>query len=430
MNFSAPDSPRANRILGTLPLNDYLRLSPHLEAVHLLAGQVLEAPMLSITHVHFPVSCAATLLSTTRDGELSELALTGREGLIGLPALLGNAPLGIQAVVLTAGLAYRLPTSVFFATLQSSASLQSLCLRYVQNLMLQMAQGVTCSLHHSVLQRLSSWLLYHRAVTESDQVRATHETIAHMLGVRRESITQAAGQLQANHCLTTSRGCITIDDADALRGHVCECFGLVAEDHRQLWAQPLPPESSAWAQGLADGQAASEDEGVTSHEPRSDTDGRYADIYDFAPVGLLSVDSQGRLVEANLAAAIFLGIQRSQCHQHRFVDFLHDEARVSFEEFHREVLSGRCRRHCDLALKAAAHRAPAVVRLEATVDESGEENRMVMVDVTDAYERFEQLQSRGSERARVVSESMLWWSGAQGAMGPGSAAPNGQALMG
>ncbi len=420
MNYLNPESARANRILGALPMNDYLRLSPQLESVQLQAGQVLEAGGQNAAHVHFPVSCAATLVSATRDGDTSELALMGREGLIGLPALLGNAPLGMQAVVLRPGLAFRVSTPVFAATLHSSAPLQALCLRYVQNLMLQMAQGVVCSLHHSVLQRLSSWLLYHRAVTESDQVRATHETIAHMLGVRRESITQAAGQLQAHGCLTTSRGRITIDDAQALQGHVCECYGLMANDHRQLWDMPLASGLNGWSNGGghngdgdADGLAQ-----ASAREPGED--GRYADIYDFAPVGLLSLDHQGRLVETNLAAAILLGISRSQCHQYRFADFVQEETRERFEAFHREVLSGRCRRHCDVALKAAAHRGPAVVRLEATVDESGEENRMVMVDVTDTYERLQALQARDP-----APEPMAWWAGT--AAGGAGAAPSAMA---
>ncbi len=418
MNYLNPESARANRILGALPMSDYLRLSPQLESVQLQAGQVLEAGGQNAAHVHFPVSCAATLVSATRDGDTSELALMGREGLIGLPALLGNAPLGMQAVVLRPGLAFRVSTPVFAATLQASAPLQALCLRYVQNLMLQMAQGVVCSLHHSVLQRLSSWLLYHRAVTENDQVRATHETIAHMLGVRRESITQAAGQLQAHGCLTTSRGRITIDDPQALQDHVCECYGLMADDHRQLWDMPLAPGSNGWSQGAehhGDGDGLAMD-----HTRGHSEDGRYADIYDFAPVGLLSLDPQGRLVETNLAAAILLGISRSQCHLHRFADFVQDEALASFEAFHREVLSGRCRRHCDVALKAVAHRGPAVVRLEATVDESGEENRMVMVDVTDTYERLHALQMRGH-----TPEPAAWWAAA--AAGAASAAPRAMA---
>ena len=391
MNMVSPDSARANRVLGALPMSDYMPVVSQLEAVQLEPGQILEEPGTAASHVHFPVSCAITLVSATRDGEMSELALIGREGLVGLPALLGAPSSAMQALVLRPGLAYRLPAPAFAQLLQRSAAMQALALRHVQSLMVQMAQGVVCSLHHSVLQRLSTWLLFHHTVTTSDQVRATHETIAHMLGVRRESITQAAGQLQNAGCISTSRGRIHIHDPLGLRSHVCECYALMEQDHQQLWQLPPQDEQMAplgmgpWSQSHSDG---ADDREVSGDGEAS---GRYADIYDFAPVGLLSVDAQGRLMEANMAAAIQLGISRSQCHQYRFVDFLQPESRQAFEQFHREVLSGKCRRHCELGLMPGAHRPAAVVRLDATVDENGAENRMVMVDVTESHRQMAQL---------------------------------------
>lgn len=397
MTFIEAPSPRTNRILGALPLADYLALSPHLEPVQVQAGQAMHGPGSSCAHAHFPVDCAITLVSATRDGEMSELALIGREGLVGLPELLGGPVTAMQSVVLRPGLAYRMPAAVFAQALQERQALQALALRYVQNLMLQMAQGVVCSLHHSVLQRLSSWLMHHHTVTASAQVRATHETIAHMLGVRRESITQAAGLLQQAGCISTSRGRITIHDSQALRGHVCECFSLVEDDHRQLWQTPVFDDTVTSAARPWQGAAPSAGLGAPEQLQAPSGDGRaesrYADIYDFAPVGLLSVDSQGQLIEANMAAAILLGIARSHCREHRFEEFLQPESREAFARFHHEVLSGRCRRHCELGLLPASHRGHAVVRLDAVVDESGEESRMVMVDVTDSHRPAGSLES-------------------------------------
>lgn len=396
MNMVTAPSARANRILGALPMAEYLTLASHLEPVQVQAGQVMESAGVASAHAYFPVDCAVTLVSATRDGEMSELALIGREGMVGLPALLGSSSTAMQSVVLRPGLAYRLPVPVFAQALAASGTLQALAMRYVQNLMLQMAQGVVCSLHHSVLQRLSTWLLFHHTVTASEQVRATHETIAHMLGVRRESITQAAGQLQQAGCLSTSRGRITLHDPQALRQHVCECYAMVEADHRQLWQLPQEPAVAWRSDGLSGMGLAAEPWAGESVEPDGDTrdGGRYADIYDFAPVGLLSVDSQGRLMEVNMAAAIQLGISRSQCAQYRFVDFLQPPSRSAFEAFHREVLSGKCRRHCELGLLPGSHRPAAVVRLDAVVDESGEESRMVMVDVTESHRPPAAVESR------------------------------------
>ena len=416
MNMVAQDSARSNRVLGALPMADYLPLAAQLEPVQLQVGQIVEAPGVQAAHVHFPVGCAITLVSATRDGEMSELALIGREGLVGLPALLGTPSGALQSVVLRPGLAYRIPSAAFTQAVQRSPALQGLALRYVQTLMLQMAQGVVCSLHHSVLQRLSTWLLFHQTVTASDQVRATHETIAHMLGVRRESITQAAGQLQSAGCISTSRGRISIHDPAGLRAQVCECFSMVEADHRQLWQSPSPQDGHPTAAHALYWGASTDTEALHAAEPETERDaepGRYADIYDFAPVGLLSVDSQGRLMEVNMAAAIELGISRSQCHQYRFVDFLQPESRSSFEQFHREVLSGKCRRHCELGLLPGTHRPAAVVRLDATVDESGEENRMVMVDITDSHRQMAQLlhaHGREAQPPGAPELEPLWWS--------------------
>ena len=97
MNMVSPDSARANRVLGALPMSDYMPVVSQLEAVQLEPGQILEEPGTAASHVHFPVSCAITLVSATRDGEMSELALIGREGLVGLPALLGAPSSAMQA---------------------------------------------------------------------------------------------------------------------------------------------------------------------------------------------------------------------------------------------------------------------------------------------------------------------------------------------
>ena len=152
---------------------------------------------------------------------------------------------------------------------------------------------------------------------------------------------------------------------------------------------------------------------------------RYADIYDFAPVGLLSLDAQGRLMETNMAAAIELGISRSQCRQYSFADFLQVESRQTFMQFHHEVLSGKCRRHCEVGLQPGAHRSARVVRLDAVVDESGEESRMVMVDVTESHQQLAQLrhaQRHDGPATAPVPQGQSWWMPAGSAGNPQTAA--------
>ena len=232
-----------------------------------------------------------------------------------------------------------------------------------------------------------------------------------MLGVRRESITQAAGLLQAAGCISTSRGRITIHDGQGLRAHVCDCFDQIEQDQRQLWQEPVHDGSATSALGYPGAALAPDGDGDLAAHSQTTT-GRYADIYDFAPVGLLSVDSHGRLIETNMAAAIQLGITRSQCRQYSFVDFLQPESREVFRQFHREVLSGKCRRHCELGLQSGAHRPASVVRLDAVVDESGQESRMVMVDVTDSHRQLAKLlheQHHEESVSKPGGEGAAWW---------------------
>jgi PAS domain-containing protein len=115
-------------------------------------------------------------------------------------------------------------------------------------------------------------------------------------------------------------------------------------------------------------------------------------------VGLLSVDPQGRLLEINMAGAILLGIQRSRSTHHVFTEFLSDEAQEAFLDFHAEVMSGKCRRHCELALKPTAQKPALVVRIDATVDEDGLENRMVMSDITEQVQEAQALAAREREQ--------------------------------
>jgi PAS domain-containing protein len=110
---------------------------------------------------------------------------------------------------------------------------------------------------------------------------------------------------------------------------------------------------------------------------------KYVDAYDFAPVGFVTLDAQGRVLQTNLAGAILLDIQRSQCQNHLFSDFLEVSSQASFAQFHQEVLKGQCRRYCLVELTATAHRRAMCVRIDATADEWGVENRMVLIDVSD-----------------------------------------------
>lgn len=416
MVYPVTHSARQNGILAALPLPDYANVAEALEPVDLAGGQVIEEPGVASAAVYFPVNCTVSLVSGTQEGELSELAITGREGLVGIASVLGMPFANQRVVVMCAGQAYRMPVADFEAALSRSQALRRLALRHVQALMVQMGQGIVCSRHHSVLQRLSFWLLFNHDRSARDQLKVTHETIAHMMGVRRESITQAAGLLQAAGRIRTSRGRIVIEDAQGLRQHACECYGLVHAEYTRLQAHgpgDYGALSPVWPGALSCAPQPAPQQGPV---PQPAVDRKYADIYDFAPVGLLSVDPQGRMVDINMAAAILLGIQRSQSSQQRFSDCLTPEAQPAFQRFHEEVMSGRCRRHCELTLQAGAHRPTRVVRIDATVDEDGTENRMVLTDITEQVQQTQALAAREREQRALLDHvpGVFWIKDKQG----------------
>lgn len=413
-------APGDNLILAALSAAEREALMPHLERVTLASGQVIGQPGHALQHVFFPLSCSVSWVSHTADGESAELALVGRDGLIGVPLVLGGLAMQHTLQVQCAGQALRMGADVFSRLLGSHVRLHKLALLYVQRQMAQMAQSIVCSRHHAVSERLSHWLLNNAQAANRSELHVTHETISHMLGVRRESVTQAAGRFQAAGWLGNSRGKITLKDPEGLRTMACECQArsqVESKRYLQQLAQLAQLPIGQGHDGLLqpaweperDGHAPSE--GLAPYglnpgqaEP-SDADGalqKYVDAYDFAPVGFVTLDAQGKILQTNLAGAIMLDIQRSQCQQHLFADFLDGESQTPFARFHHEVLGGQCRRHCVVHLMPTAHRGTLPVRIDATADEWGLENRMVLIDVSEQLPRNDlqaapwQFQSAGS----------------------------------
>lgn len=396
-------SARENLILAALSPAEHAALVPHLERVTLASGQVMGQPGHAMAHVYFPLSCSVSWVSHTADGESAELALVGSDGLVGVPLVLGGVAMQHTVRVQCGGQALRMGADVFLRLLGAHPRLHKLALLYVQWQMVQMAQSIVCSRHHAVSERLSHWLLNNAQAAKRTELQVTHETISHMLGVRRESVTQAAGRFQAAGCLGNSRGKITLKDLDGLRRMACECQTRAQAESRryvqqltQLAQQPEPNGQGggvplAWGPVLdrpADFPAGDLPPYGLSHEEASLSSAhgdlqKYVDAYDFAPVGFVTLDTQGKILQTNLAGAILLDIQRSQCQHQLFADFLDSESQTPFARFHHEVLGGQCRRHCLVQLTATAHRSALRVRIDATADEWGVENRMVLIDVSE-----------------------------------------------
>lgn len=220
-----------NSLLAAIPCKEYRRLLAGLEAVTLTFGEVLYEPGEVIRHVYFPGNSLVSLL-TLVDGHLAlEVGLIGREGMVGLPLVLGHTVSPVRALVQGTGTALRMASAHFREEFRLSLPLQQALYRYTHKLMVQISQTAACNRFHVVEARLARWLLMSHDRVKSNQFHMTHEFLGHMLGVRRVGVTKAAQALQKRKLLHYSRGDITILDRRGLEAAACQCYQVVKNIH-------------------------------------------------------------------------------------------------------------------------------------------------------------------------------------------------------
>lgn len=232
--MSVVPDPRQNHLLAALPSEERLLLFPHLERVPMVLGQAVYEPGISMDHVYFPTTCIVSLLYVMEDGASAEIAIVGNEGVVGVSLFMGGETTTSRAVVQSAGHAYRLKGQLLKDTFFLAGPLQRLLLRYTQALITQMSQTAVCNRHHSIDQQLCRWLLLSLDRLATNELTMTQELIANMLGVRREGVTEAAGDLQQAELIHYKRGKITVLDRPGLEARVCECYEVVKREFDRL----------------------------------------------------------------------------------------------------------------------------------------------------------------------------------------------------
>lgn len=226
--------PQTNRILSALPKDEYERIAPHLEYVEYPLGRVLYEPGNAIHHVHFPYRGTISVTLPTEDGSEAEVGVIGREGMFGLPVVLGTDSAPLRALVQVPGGGVRLRADLLREELARGGRLTPLLLKYAQALFVQTAVTAACNRLHNLDGRLARWLLTTRDRAQSDGLRLTHEFLSVMLGVRRAGVTAAVGQLQSDGLIEHTRGFVRIADARGLEGASCECYRLVRREYDRL----------------------------------------------------------------------------------------------------------------------------------------------------------------------------------------------------
>ncbi len=227
-------TPKQNRILAALHSQDYERLLPELKLVEMPLGWAMSESGDHVNFLHFPVSGIVSLIYDLENGASSEIAIVGNEGMVGISIFMGGESMPSSTVVQSAGYAYRLSRKVMKQEFALGGQLQHLALLYTQALISQTSQTAVCNQHHSLDQQLCRWLLMSIDRLQENKLVITQELIASLLGVRRESITEAAGKLQKDGVITYSRGLIKVLKRSKLETKVCECYEVVKNEYARL----------------------------------------------------------------------------------------------------------------------------------------------------------------------------------------------------
>ena len=216
-----------NALLAHLPQKASARLRAELEPVSLKFGQVLYEPCRSIRHVYFPVNCLISLLTSVDRRRSLEVGMVGSEGMAGMPFILGVGVSGVRALVQGGGEALRIAVAPFRLEFDRNLPLQRALYRYMYALTAQISQTAACNRFHEAEPRLARWLLMTRERVMSDGFALTHEFLAHMLGLRREGVTEAASALKGRKLIDYRRGEIEILNIEGLKAASCACYRIV-----------------------------------------------------------------------------------------------------------------------------------------------------------------------------------------------------------
>jgi CRP-like cAMP-binding protein len=225
---------RRNQLLASLPEPQWKHWSARIEPVDMPLGHVLYESGIPLSHVYFPITSIVSLLYVMENGASAEIAVVGREGLVGVSLFMGGESTPSRAVVQSAGFGCRLSAKALKVEFDRAGPVLHLLLRYTQALLTQMAQTAVCNRHHSLDQQLCRWLLLSLDRLQGSELVMTQELIANMLGVRREGVTEAALKLQRAGLIRYGRGHITVLDRRGLEIRTCECYAVVKREYDRL----------------------------------------------------------------------------------------------------------------------------------------------------------------------------------------------------
>jgi len=222
-----------NLLLASLPQRDQ-GLFANLQRVPLTLKKIVYEEGSALNFIYFIEEGVASILMNLANGDTIEIGMVGREGMIGVSALLGAKNSAQQVVVQAGGTALRLRAESCKAIFDKSAAFRKIALRFLDSFFNLTAQTAACNSLHVIEQRCARWLLMATERIQSDSIPMTHEFLSSMIGVRRAGVTETAGELQRLGLIRYSRGQFTITDRKGLEAISCECYGIDHHQYRRL----------------------------------------------------------------------------------------------------------------------------------------------------------------------------------------------------
>ena len=226
--------PFRNRLLRALPPEELARLRPLLQSIELPFDSTLVPADGRLDAVLFVETGVLSMIATMEGGEQAEVGVVGREGLVGVPLLLGDDRSLIEARVQMEGTAFRLAAPDLAGAIDRNAAFRRLVLRYALAFQAQITMTAACNSRHPINERLARWLLIAHDRAEGDAFAMTQEFLSLMLGVRRPGVSLAAGVLQKAGLIHYARGRMEITDRPGLEVASCECYHTVRREQDRL----------------------------------------------------------------------------------------------------------------------------------------------------------------------------------------------------
>jgi CRP-like cAMP-binding protein len=236
--------PRTNRLLAALEPEDFALLEPHLEVVNLKRGQVLYEMGDVVRDAYFPHDAIVSLVNVMEDGGTVEVAVFGREGVLGLLGALATREAFGRYIVQMAGTASLIAFERLNEVRNARPAIRKLITNYGEALLAHTFQTVSCNAVHPVEARCCRWILAMHDRIEQDTLPLTHEFLAEMLGVQRSSVSVVTRTLQTAGLIRQSRGGITVTDRAGLEETACECYGRIRRIYQRLLPGTYPPAPS------------------------------------------------------------------------------------------------------------------------------------------------------------------------------------------